>query len=666
MKKFFRGALYVFIALFPFVLYEGYLFNGTATRSINTVIFVEIIALLFGIGLLTNRENRLSFFRSPVTLSLGLLLVVLFISSLTGVDFQTSFWSKATRTAGLFYFIHCALLYCLFWVAFDKENDLRTFIKVFLVSAGLFSVASVFGQEGTKWLFASKPWEGLTIGNSTFAGMYLYSAFMLSVYYVFTLSNDSKKWWKYFLPAIFVLNPYLVNFDIFRGAANILENPLSVVGSAQASSLTLFFSIIILAFFLLISKIKRPKIRQIILFTSVGVGLILFSLGVQSLLTQGGKVQELYLKQASATRPIMWQFSKQAISERPLFGWGGDNFDRVFQEYYPATILELKNGGEAWLDRAHNIFVDQTIESGYVGMSVYLIVYLVLIGCLLYVIVRSKNQKDIIFATILLVYFAGHMLELQTAFDTTITYVPLVFFSVMTGHLFQKTRKIEFPKKSNDINLPIFGQYSFGVFLVGVSIFLFCVGTVPIMKSQAANGNIRRVGSSEKRALLYPVLFSSPLDPGAFLWRTSNDIQRGVSLSPKMIEDQKSRDALKVEIEVIVSEYEKYLQNHPDDYRAILNLADMYIYQRLFDVNNLEKAQKVLDHAIVLVPQSPQPYWMKSVAYLYQAKFKEARESAKSGFDLNPGIEESTRVIEYIDESIKNFPEISLYSFKQI
>jgi tetratricopeptide (TPR) repeat protein len=83
-------------------------------------------------------------------------------------------------------------------------------------------------------------------------------------------------------------------------------------------------------------------------------------------------------------------------------------------------------------------------------------------------------------------------------------------------------------------------------------------------------------------------------------------------------------------------------------------------------VDRLAEAQEVLDKAIELVPQSPQPYWMKAVAYIYMKKFDLAREYAQKGLALNPKIVQSQKIVEYVEKSIKNFPNIDLYFFRQI
>lgn len=661
LSRFFQGAFLVFIAVFPFILYEGYLFNGTATRFINTVIFVEALSLVFGIFLLRTKQ-RLSLVLSPVTISLTVLLILMGISAFLGVDPHVSFWSKATRTAGLFYFIHITFWYLFFWFSCTEKKQ-RSFLSVFAISGSIFSFLSFAGREGLGLMFTSDRWSGFTIGNSTFAGMYLYATFLISIYLLVTTKKINRTWWSYILPFSFFVSPYLISFDLWKGKVQSIGD---IIGSAQASSFTLFFSIGVLSLFFLVKKYFKPNVRKALLFVGMFLAIVVFSIGARSLLTQGSFVQQAYLKQSTATRPIVWEFSKKAIAERPVWGWGGDNFDQVFQKYYDPKILEKKNGGEAWLDRAHNIFIDQAIETGYVGLFGYLFIYIVVFGSLIFVLIRSKNNDDLSLSAILLVYFFGHLLELQTAFDTTITYPILVMFSVYTGILLYRTKKTENTLSPKVFQFPYSTQKIIGIFLITASVFAFIKGSLPIMSAEVANGAIRRVGSSEKRLRLYPTLFSSPLDRASFLWRTSNDLQRGVSLDPKMFENKNQREALQKEIEMIVQYYERYTNENPKDYRSLLNLADMYIYQRLFEIDHLEKAHDVLDKAVILVPQSPQPYWMKAVTYLYQAKFALAKEWAQRALALNHNIEESQRLVEYIDQSIKDFPVIDLYSFRQI
>ncbi|HLP86285.1 MAG TPA: O-antigen ligase family protein [Candidatus Paceibacterota bacterium] len=646
-----RVIFYIFIALFPFINYIGHLYYGTTTRAENLFLIVELLVLCLGVILL-NKKTKLSFTWSPIGVSLLLFLVFSFISGVNGVSFMDSFWSKATRTTGLFYLLHLGAFYIIFSSIFNDKNSLRNFLRVFIISSIILSIGSL--------LFTSLHF----FGNSTFAGMYLYGAFLLSIYYIATSEDVKNRWWRFFIPLGVLINPYFINRELWFGNINIFKNPLSIIGEAQASSYVVFASIIMLLGILLISKIKNLKVRKGVIWGAVIVGFISISFASYSLISRDGYLQNVYLENASSARPIVWNLAKNSINARPLLGWGGDNFDRAFEKNYDNRLLENKNGPEPWFDRAHNIFIDQTVETGYIGTFFYLLIYIVLIGSMLYVLFKSKERNDHILASIIIVYFIGHFLELQTAFDTSISYIAVVVMLGLATMLFNKVYTST-DEESKTHNIPFGVQGTVAVLSIGLYIFFFIIGTVPIIRAENINGQVRKVGTSEKRIPLYPGLLGSPLDKPAFIWRTSSDIQRGIAQSSAILNDAKKVEGLKKEMEIFINEAKLYTDNHPDYYRMKLTLADLYIYEMLFGVDNLNKAQTVLDEAVGLYPEIPQAYWMKSVAYLYQQKFDLARQWAKKAYDLNPNIEESQVIINYIESSIKTFPNIDLFHFWQ-
>lgn len=660
-QKFARGVFYVFISIFPFLLYKGFIFNGSSTRSINLIIVIEILVICLTFALFQNK-NKLGVSKSPITIALLAVFASLFISSLLGIDFAASFWSKVTRMSGLFYFLHLGLFYFFIMMLFRGEDKMRKLIKVFLVSSGIFSIGSLLAKDGLGLIFANREWQGFTFGNSTFAAMYLFAAFILSIYYVYSMNKESCRWWHRLIPLVFIANPYFINADVWRGNVNVLQDPLAVLGGAQASSYALIVSVALLLVFWGISKIKDLKIRRGVIWGTVALGLVFSVFAVYSLLSPTGFIQQAYLKQASSSRPLVWALSGEAIAEKPAFGWGTDNFDRAFESHYDNQIMEKAKGGEAWFDRAHNVFIDQGVENGYVGVAIYVLAYLTIIGSMLYVIFRSVNKTDQAFAVFIIVYFLGHLMELQTAFDTTISYIPLTIMAGFAAIIFHRTYSTRAGIKSEWV-VPQSLQYAFGAGLILASAALFFIGTVPIIKAQSANGTVRTVGSSDKRIPLYPKIFGSPVDTAGFLNRTVTDLQRGISLDPSILQKPGQAEGFKKELEVFVVEYQEYLESHPDDYRARIKLTDLYIYQRLFEVNNLDLAHENADKAILISPDIPQAYWQKSVAYLYQRKFPEAKEWAKKAHDLNPNIEQSQHLIKYIEESIKTFPNIELYNF---
>lgn len=648
--------MYVFFVLFPFTNTSYFLYGGTSVRSIALILIMDILMVLFAVWIFKKDQN-ITIPKSWIFLSLVIYFVSMTISSFFGLNFSVSFWSAVTRTSGLWYLFHLGAFLYILWILLLNQKRHNTFIFLIIASTSLFSLLAFFGPEGLGWLFKGYKSDGFTFGNSSFAAMYIFGAFLLSLYYIF--QAESKKWWMYVFPLLLIINPYVIDNHVWFG------NFSRIIGEARLSTFVMVLATVGLLAFWLISKIKNKKIFSRVSYGIFGVYVIGVMVCSISLLSSDGFLRKEYLNQATAARPLVWAISEKAISDRPLLGWGSDNFERVFEKYYDNRLLEETYGSEAWFDRSHNIFLEQIVNNGFIGLTFYLLVYVVILISLLYVFVNTTDKKDRIFASILFVYFSLHLAELQTVFDTTISYVMLGFMFVSAVVLYGRTRTQK-TGKSQKIVIGGIPKY-----IISVAVIFFCFwslvwGVIPFVRAQNVNGYIRTIGFAEKRIPFYPVLFSSPVDLHAFLWRTSTDFERGISENPKILTDSAKVTNLKKEVLIFENEYRLFVANNPTHFRAKLSFADILIYQALFGENKLEEAQKVLDEAIVLVPTSPQPYWMKAVAYLYMKKFDLAKETAKKGLAINPNIEYSKMILEYVESSIKTFPEINLFFFRLI
>ena len=655
--KFAEYSLYVFICLFPFINFNIFLFGGTSSRSATIVFWAIVLGLAFSAWLF-KKVNNLSIPKSPILIAVAAYFLFIVVSAIWGLNFSTSFWSVATRTSGIWYLISLGFIAYMLWAVFSDRNKQNKLILCLIFSTALFSVVSLLGPEGFNWIFKTYISDAFTFGNSTFAGMYIFGAFLLSIYYL--LQADHKKWWMYVMPILLVINPNIIN-----GKLLIAGVSGGLVGEARASAYSIVIALAALIVIWLVSKIKMVKTKTIVTYSIFSISVLGFVLCAISLLSHDGYLRGLYLSTTKDARPVVWEMSERVIAQHPYFGWGGDNFERVFETNYDNRVLQDEYGKEAWFDRAHNIFIDQLVDNGFVGLVAYALLYVVIILSLVYVTLKSAERKDRIFASVLIVYFSLHLVELQTAFDTAISYPMLAMMVVFSVILFDRTR-VNMTKKENEIDMGSWYKYPVSVLILLFFAWSFVQGLVPFVRAQIANGSVRTSGSSDGRILEYGKLFNSPVDKHSFLWKTSTDFQKAIGQNPKIVEDPKKAEMLKKELVIFENEYRTYSAQYPKHFRARLNLADMLIYQRLFGVNKLDEAQEVLDEAISMVPQAPQPYWMKAVAYVYMKKFDLAREYAKKAFDLNPKIKQSQDVIDYVERSIKSFPAIDLYFFKQI
>lgn len=660
VKKVLFWVLSVFLFLTPFLLYGGYLYAGSSSRAVTLMVLMSVLSIGVAGGLLFSKQ-RIHIIKSPIVLVSAAYVLVAGISMFVGVDSSISFWSKATRMTGLFYFSHLAMLYILCtWLFFDTTYT-RQLIKSFVYGAVFFSIGYLIGPDGFKWIFADKPWDGFTFVNSSFAAMYLYAAWMLWVWYIYTQEPTKRVWWQYLLLVLLVIHPSFINPLVWKG-----DFSGGVIGESFASTYALIASIGALLVAQSIGYIRSADRRKVATFVVVGSTIIAVAITTISLVSRDGIVQGLYKSQSSLARPIVWELSRSAITERPLFGWGPENFELAYQQHYDNKVLEERNGAEPWFDRAHNIIIDQLVDTGYVGTIAYLLVYFVVIGGMVFVVTRSSDRTDRVSAVVVMVYMVGHFAELQTAFDTSISYIPLALIMALGTVVLHRAQSHSTPERKYEWVLSRPTQIIVGVGILGYFTWGFFFGVVPIVQAQSANGLVRTVGSTEKRLDVYSTLFGSPLDTASFVWRTSTDFQRGIAADPQVLADPRKVQMLIKELDVFADTYIDHIAKHPYDIRAKIALADIYIYYRLFDVDKLIDAHSILDAVIDQNPNLPQPYRMKAVAYLYQANFADARLWAQKALAVNPAIEETQRLAEYIDQSIRQFPDIDLYFFKQI
>lgn len=655
--KFLEYGIYSLFTIFPFFIFNSFLYQGTSSRFLILCLFASVLAICISFYFF-KKENKFSFLRSPILLIFGIYFVYLFISAIFGVDFSMSFWSRAERTSGLFYLTHLAIFTLFLISAVSLEKVRNNLIKIVLITSAVYSFCSLLGPQGFGFIFKSNPYDGFLFGNSSFAAMYLLGAFLLSLYFLARKGVKDIKWYEYFFPILIFLNPFFVNI---KGGYDSIS---SFIGIAQASSIALFTSLGILVIIFLISKIRNIKIRNTVGIVTFVFALLFLAWGMRSLLISGGVVRNIYEQQSTPARLLVWEISKNAISDKPLTGWGGDNYTVAYQENFDIRLLTTEYGNEPWFDRAHNIVLDQAVDGGYIGTVLYFSLYVVLFLCLLFVLLKTKKRENGVLASVLITYFFVHLLELQTAFDTTISAVMFVLMVALTVYVFDSTRQ-EFGSNTK-IYLGNVSRVVFGSVLLGYFSWSLFFGVIPFLSVQATNGEIRTVGSAEKRIPLYEKLFDTKFDRAGILWKTSIDFEKGIAETPDIIENPQKVTYLIQELEMITKAYEQYVLENPDNFRARLNLADVYIYQMLFGVNRLKDAEAVLDEAIAISDKHPQPYWMKAVIYLYQRDFAQAREYVVKAKEMNKDAVETQRLEQYIESSIKTFPEIDLYFFNQI
>ena len=71
------------------------------------------------------------------------------------------------------------------------------------------------------------------------------------------------------------------------------------------------------------------------------------------------------------SRFAMWRIALEGIKERPITGWGRENYSLVFNLYFNQSFSDAKVA-EIWEDRTHNVFIDELINGGIIELLAYL------------------------------------------------------------------------------------------------------------------------------------------------------------------------------------------------------------------------------------------------------------------------------------------------------
>lgn len=71
---------------------------------------------------------------------------------------------------------------------------------------------------------------------------------------------------------------------------------------------------------------------------------------------------------AVSGRLLNWQIAWKGAWERPLFGWGPEQYHVLYDVHYDPQLYNI----EPWVDRAHNAYLDTFAISGLVGLLSYL------------------------------------------------------------------------------------------------------------------------------------------------------------------------------------------------------------------------------------------------------------------------------------------------------
>lgn len=403
---------------FPFITGKGFVFR----------ILVEICFALWVVLALYSPEYRP---KKSLALWLGLAFVVsVGVSTVFAANPTKAFWSNFERMEGYITILHLAAYVVVLTTVLNTEKLWRNLVYTTLGVATLVGIYSVFQLLGAFTINQGGLRIDATLGNATYFAVYMLVHAFLALYAYVRWTGDSR-WLRIALGTLFALFSILIFYSATRGSILGLFGGLGLAGliliaSRSVSSTVRYVGISIVAVIIVLAG----------LFYAVKDTAYVQTHPILS------RIATISLN-SGATRFTIWSMALEGAKERPLFGWGQEGFNYVFNKYYRSELVSQ----EPWFDRAHNVVLDWLVAGGIIGMLLYLSLYVVLV----YYLWKPGSVFDAHERALLTGLLAAYIFHNIFVFDNLLSYV---LFMMLFAYITFRAQAARPPAVGTEIMAP--------------------------------------------------------------------------------------------------------------------------------------------------------------------------------------------------------------------
>lgn len=403
--------------LFPFITGKNFFW-----RFFITVGFVAWAALA-----LFKNEYRFSI-REPFFIALSIFMGLILVSNMLGHDWYYAFWSGAERMDGYVSLIYLYIFFLLIRGFIQTKQRAHLFLG-HLLGLGLVIAVVGWGQNEIDRIYS-------TLGNPIYlASLSLFGIFFSGYFLVQKekMFGFSQTWRIVFFSIIALLFFYTIFRTGTRGAL------LGLVGGGFATC----------GLFALLIKDKADRWWKYLGMTGVALVLIAGGLffGAREQLAQLEVVQSSNLlsrainisteDKTTSSRLTNWEMALRGSVEKPVFGWGQENYAPVFSKYYDVVSLY---DDEQWFDRTHNTFLDWLVFGGILGLVSYLSLFV-----LIFFILWKKTPLGVLEKSVISGLFVAYLFQNIVAFDSLVSgiylYASFAFVTLLSKGSSEKSEK---------------------------------------------------------------------------------------------------------------------------------------------------------------------------------------------------------------------------------
>lgn len=342
--------------------------------------FVHFVALVVLVVLAVRilKSKKITIGTSYLRVCILLFLFALSFSALLGVDVYSSVWSSFEKSLGLVTVISAAIIGSSIQVFFRDLKSIRPLLASFLLGSVVLSVSTYIDvlTETSRGIFRFSIGGGL-LGNTSLSAAYMLFGIFTGLYLF--VSTD-RRWERAALGISVVsilLSPVFFGYTIFKTPGEVLKNPLLFFGQAQAAIAGLGAGLVLVGILYLISR--NEKKLKVLGF--VGLAILVFAVCASgySFLKDDGFLREKYIENSTSNRFVFWDIAFESFKEKPVLGWGYQNFIYAYEAHFNPEVLTPGYKREVLVFNPHSILMDYLSMTGAVGLATYslMIIFLV-------------------------------------------------------------------------------------------------------------------------------------------------------------------------------------------------------------------------------------------------------------------------------------------------
>ena len=413
-------------SFFPFVV----------GKALFTRTLIEIAFGLWVVLAIRSPEHRVS--RSWVLGIFAIYVGVALLASLFSVSPQRSLWSTYERMQGFVDLAHWFVFTVVVASVFRSWPDWRSLLNFNLAVSVILGVMGLAQALDITILSYLRPTGriGITLGNPTYVGAYMMVSVMIALGLLArsyqraaeparSVSRGTRRgrgrrraaldqvggvpiaWWRAFWIATIVLDVVIMFLSGSRGAVIGLAAGLLAFAAGYAIwgqvprgrliSRLLIGSLLMLG--LVFALVRNTEAFRSLVSPSVTL----------SRMAKAGLDDESIKGRLNAAKVGL-----QGVAERPLLGWGPENFTIAYDRHVTGDIVASITFS---FDQAHNKPVEELVTKGALGVAGYLAVW----GALFWVVARRTRRdgaQEQIFTLFVGAALASYFVQNLFLFDT--------------------------------------------------------------------------------------------------------------------------------------------------------------------------------------------------------------------------------------------------------